>query len=121
MGAIRPEALSKSAAEAVMDRADELSLSTITIWEVLVLARKGRIDIGVDRHAWVKDQILGSTISKVLRPSTAEIAARSESLPGCENPDPADRFLAATALEHDLVLVTADRSLRDYLALRTLW
>jgi PIN domain nuclease of toxin-antitoxin system len=37
------------------------------------------------------------------------------------NPDPADRFLAATALEHDLVLVTADRSLREYRPLRTLW
>lgn len=119
--AIRPEALSRAAAESIMDRANELSLSTITIWEILVLARKGRIDIGNDRHAWVKEHLVESTIPKVLRPITAEIAARSERLPGYENPDPADRFLAATALEHDLLLVTADRSLRDYTVLRTLW
>jgi PIN domain nuclease of toxin-antitoxin system len=119
--ASRPEALSSEAVDAIEDPTNDLVLSPVTVWELLVLARKRRIDLGPDRHAWVRRHIVESQIPKLFFPLTADIAARSERLPGYENPDPADRFLAATALEHDLVLVTADRSLRDYRVLNTLW
>lgn len=119
--AARPEALSDAAAEAIADPGNDLALSPVTVWELLVLARKGRLELGADRHAWIREHVLGSAIAKTVLPLTAEIAARSERLPGYANPDPADRFLAATALEHDRVLVTIDRSLRDYAPLRTLW
>ena len=119
--ASRPESLSESARAAIADPTNELALSAITVWELLVLARKGRIDLGADRHAWVRKHIVDSPIPKTFLALTAAIAARSEALPGYDNPDPADRFLAATALEHDHVLVTADRSLREYAPLRTLW
>ena len=46
---------------------------------------------------------------------------RSEALDGFESEDPADRFLVATALEHDLTLVTADGAMRDYPPVATLW
>lgn len=119
--AVRPDSLSGPAAEAIADPANQLGLSAITVWELLVLARKGRIDIGADRQAWVRKHIVESPIPKDTFPLTSAIAARGEHLPDYENPDPADRFLAATALEHDLTLVTADRSLREYGRLRTLW
>ena len=119
--ATRPDALSVAAAQAIRDGSNELGLSPITVWELLVLARKGRLDLGPDRYAWVQANLMAAGPGKVVHPLTAEIAARSERLPGYGIPDPADRFLAATALESDLVLVTADRSLRDYGALRTLW
>ncbi len=119
--ASHPDLLSRPAAEALADPSNELGLSAITVWELLVLARKGRIDLGADRHGWVRKHIVESPIPKTTFPVSLAIAARSEQLPGYENPDPADRFLAATALEHDLVLVTADRSLREYGPLRTLW
>lgn len=119
--ATRPEALSGSAAEAIRDAANERVLSPVTVWELLVLARKGRLDLGQDPMAWVRVHLLDSPLPKVILPLTVEIAARSERLPGYLNPDPVDRFLAATAIEHDLVLLTADRSLRGYPALRTLW
>lgn len=118
--AARPEALSTAAAEAIADVENELALSPVTVWELLVLARKGRLHLGVDPHSWVQTHIV-QAVPKAILPLTAAIAARSERLPGYSNPDPADRFLAATALEHDLVLVTADRSLREYGPLRTLW
>ena len=118
--AARPEALSGAAAEAIADATNDLALSPVTIWELLVLARKGRLDLGADRHAWVRSQIVEG-MPKTILPLTVAIAERSERLVGYANPDPADRFLAATALEHDLILVTMDRSLRDYGPLRTLW
>jgi len=119
--ATQPESLSRAAAAAVSDPTNRLGLSPITVWELLVLARKGRIDTGADPQAWVRRCIIESPVLKTVYTLTPEIAARSERLPGYENPDPADRFLAATALEHDLVLVTADHSLRRYNALRTIW
>jgi PIN domain nuclease of toxin-antitoxin system len=106
---------------AVVDPSNTLALSPITVCELLVLARKGRLDMGDDAHAWVHDNIVGGPLLKSILPLTADIAARSERLPGYSNPDPADRFLAATALEHDLVLVSADHSLREYRPLRTRW
>ena len=119
--AAEPGSLSAPARGAIADPSNELALSTVTIWELLVLARKGRLDLGPDRHAWLRDHIVGGPVAKTTLPITAEVAMMSERLPGYDNPDPADRFLAATALVHDAVLVTADRSLREYRVLRTLW
>ena len=119
--ATRPGALSAPAAETVADPTDELGLSPVTVWDLLALVRKGRLDLGADWHAWVQRHIIGSAVPKVIYALTAEIASRSERLVGYANPDSADRFLAATALEHDLALVTADASLRGYTRLRTLW
>jgi PIN domain nuclease of toxin-antitoxin system len=43
---------------------------------------------------------------------TAEVAIASHLLP-IGSPDPADRFLAASACVYDLTLVTADARLRE--------
>lgn len=55
---------------------------------------------------WVRDALRRSALTTV--PLTHGIALRSEALEGFESADPADRLLVATALEHELVLVTAD-------------
>ncbi|HZK16407.1 MAG TPA: hypothetical protein VFC52_07455 [Solirubrobacterales bacterium] len=54
-------------------------------------------------------------------PLTHGIALRSEALDGLESDDPADRLLVATALEHDLTLVTADGAIQAYSPVTTLW
>lgn len=52
-------------------------------------------------------------------PLTHEVALRSRSIrPPHE--DPADRFIAATAMVHGLTLVTADRSLLECPDIRVL-
>jgi PIN domain nuclease of toxin-antitoxin system len=50
---------------------------------------------------------------------TPEIAVASVSLD--MHPDPADRFIAATALAGGATLVTKDAKLRKVAALRTIW
>lgn len=42
------------------------------------------------------------------------IAAAAYGLPDDFHPDPADRILVATAREHGLTLLTADRKILDY-------
>lgn len=50
-----------------------------------------------------------------------EIAARSVRIAPNFHDDPADQLIAATAIELDVPLVTADERLRASPALRTIW
>lgn len=103
-----PEKLSKGVRAAFTRRGTELWLSPISVWELLVLAERGRIRLAPDSRQWVA-AALGQTPAHEA-PLTHEVAIRSrEVLPAHE--DPADRFLVATALLYDLVLVTADEAL----------
>ncbi len=94
-----------------------LHLSPISVWETLVLVRKGRLTLNPDPVAWI-DKALKRTPTTML-PLTHAIAIRSEQLDGLASNDPADRFLVATALEHDLTLATADTVLIAYPGLPT--
>lgn len=86
----------------------ELWLSPISIWETLVLAEKGRIELNSEPIVWVK-RYLRSLDLKEARLSY-EIAMRSRQLE-LSHQDPADRFIAATAIELELTLATVDRRL----------
>ena len=86
----------------------ELWLSPINVWEIIVLAKKGRIELKGDPQVWVK-KYLRSLDFKEAR-ITHEIAMKSR-LIQLSHQDPADRFIAATAIELDLTLATVDRRL----------
>jgi PIN domain nuclease of toxin-antitoxin system len=116
---LAPDRLSAEAERAIGDRDSTSHLSPISAWETLVLARKGRLDLTPSPSEWVLDALRRSALTAA--PLTHAIALRSEALEGFASEDPADRFLVATALEHDLVLVTSDRAMRDYGELETLW
>ena len=85
---------------------NELWLSPISTWEALTLHEKGRVRLHQDLEGWV----VRATAPFHEAPLTHEIAAASRRL-SLPQRDPADRFLAATALVLDLTLVTADASL----------
>lgn len=85
---------------------NELWLSSVSIWEALLLHSKRRIYLHDDVRAWVEN----ATTNLHEAPLTQEIILAAHELP-FEHPDPADRFLAATAGVLGLTLVTADRKL----------
>lgn len=116
---LAPERLTAAAERAIADRESELLLSPVSTWETLVLARKGRLELAPSPAEWVLGALRRSAPTAV--PLTHGIALRSEALEGFESGDPADRFLVATALEHDLTLVTADGAMHAYPAVATLW
>ena len=116
---LAPERLSNDAERAVADRDSTLYLSPVSTWETLVLARKGRLSLTPSPTEWVLDALRRSALNAA--PLTHGIALRSEALEGFESADPADRFLVATALEHELILVTADRAMRAFPPVETLW
>jgi PIN domain nuclease of toxin-antitoxin system len=84
---------------------NELWLSPVSVWEALVLMQKGKIRVQ-DPFDWVE------RASEQLReaPLTREIVRTGLALP-LPHPDPADRFLAATAKVLRLTLLTADQTL----------
>lgn len=103
-----PEKLGKRVRAAFTRRGTELWLSPISVWELLVLAERGRIKLAPDPRQWIAAALSQTPAHEA--PLTHEVAIRSrEILPAHD--DPADRFLVATALLYDLVLVTADDAL----------
>jgi PIN domain nuclease of toxin-antitoxin system len=118
-GLLEPERLSAAARQALAAGDNLLHLSPISVWETLVLARKRRLQLEPDPAAWVK-AALGAS-SAVMVALTHEVAVGSETLLDYPAADPADRFLVATALAHDLVMVSADAAMRAYRPLRTIW
>jgi PIN domain nuclease of toxin-antitoxin system len=88
------------------DRDNELWLSPISTWEALLLNAKGRIRLHGDLSLWLER----ATAHLRQAPLTHEIVLAAQQLP-LPHPDPADRFLAATAQALRLTLVTADERL----------
>lgn len=103
---LEPEHISPAADRLLADPENRVHLSPISVWETLLLARKGRIRLLPDPQAWVQRAL--QTSQTIMVPLTHDIAMRSERLEGFASQDPADRFLVATALVEDLTLVTAD-------------
>lgn len=110
-----PKRLGAHAARQLADTANELWLSPVSTWEVLMLHRKKRLFLPADPNDWLPQALAGIQRHA---PLTHEIVMAAEKL--TLHRDPADRFLAATAQVHDLVLVTADRRLLGLEDIRTM-
>ena len=103
-----PRRLAPRVQKALADSANELWLSPISVGEVIVLLRKGRLILPRDLSAWVQQTMADLELSEA--PLTVEIALAISSLNFLHG-DPADHFLAATAKVLGLTLVTADKHL----------
>lgn len=100
-----PDRISRRVMSEFKNLQNELWLSPVSVWEALMLRRKGRIQIPGNLDSWLAD----STANLREAPLTHEIVFMAERLK--LHADPADRFLAATAKALDLTLVTADQRL----------
>jgi PIN domain nuclease of toxin-antitoxin system len=105
-GLREPDRIGARVRREMADPKNEVWLSPISVWEALTLHEKGRLDLHADVDAWIAD----ATAPFREAPLTHEIAAATRNLLDGHR-DPADRFLAATALVLDLTLVTADLKL----------
>ena len=105
-----PERLGTRAAAALSDRSNELWLSPISVWELLLLAEAGRVQVkgGMTPSRWAEEALSRAPMHDA--PLTREVAIRSRGV-RLDHQDPADRFLAATAEVYELTLVTADERL----------
>ncbi len=90
-------------------RGQELAVSAMTFWEVVMLRSKNRLDFPEDVGLW-RRELLGQGLAEI--PVDGEIAIRANALPGF-HADPADRIIVATALQGH-TLVTADQAILEW-------
>ncbi len=100
-----PDKLTGNVAGHLESPANELWLSPISVWETLLLVERGRLKVRGHPAAVVNDMLKTGPFREA--PVTHAVAMHSRRVQLPHN-DPADRFLAATAVVYELTLVTAD-------------
>lgn len=89
---------------------ESVAINAISFWETALLLQKGRIELPVSVETWRRD-LLQAGIREI--PLDGGIALLATSLES-EHRDPADRFIMATAIHHEALLVTADKIMLDW-------
>jgi PIN domain nuclease of toxin-antitoxin system len=111
-----PEQLGKGASK-VIAKSERLGVSAISFWEIAMLARKQRIELGTDTDTWIGKAV------RIPRLTVHDIGWRTATLADSltMHADPADRFIAATTIERQGLLLTKDSLLRSTPFIKTLW
>lgn len=105
---LEPGQLSENVARELENPENEIWVSPITTWEVIILAEKGRIKLDKDPIQWVEAVLNSIPFRQAALNHEVAMRSRLIQLP---HQDPADRFIAASAVVYDLTLVTSDTDL----------
>ena len=105
---MEPARLSRNVLAHLRHPQNELWLSPVSIWELLNLCSRGRVELNRDPAAWVRSVLAATPFQEASL--THEIAIESH-FTGLSHKDPADRLIVATTKVLDLTLVTADENL----------
>jgi PIN domain nuclease of toxin-antitoxin system len=110
--------LSARARELILDPANEMFVSAISVYEIGTAVQKRRLDLALPPRAWFARALSEYSIRPV--EVTWEIAAAAMELPGIHW-DPGDRLIIATAVTRDLTLLTPDRDIQRYPGVKLAW
>jgi PIN domain nuclease of toxin-antitoxin system len=89
-----------------------LHISSISVWEIIMLARKAKITLSINLNTWI-DKMLAIPGLNLIELSVPVMLQACE-LPNYEHKDPADRFIIASARLINSYLMTADQKIIDY-------
>ena len=96
---------------------ERFGISAISLWEIGNLVERNRIDLPRPLVPWWEKSVANSTTH--VFPIDAETVAHVPF--HWSHRDPADRFIVATALRHNLPLATRDATIRGCGICRTIW
>jgi PIN domain nuclease of toxin-antitoxin system len=116
-----PQKLSKSAQQKI-DRAASLSaiyVSSISIWEIVLLASRGRLEFSVEVEDWIN--LCESLPFLNFVPVDNHVAIKANRLPEPFHQDSADRMILATAMILNATLITRDHKILDYPHVKSFW
>jgi PIN domain nuclease of toxin-antitoxin system len=113
-----PTSLPKPALDIIRGGREPVGISSISVWEVFMLERRGRLELRIPAALWVEKCERLALFHFV--PVDNTIARLSVELPEPMHADPADRIIVATALSLGATLVTRDRKLLAYPHVKTL-
>ncbi|BBO92885.1 type II toxin-antitoxin system VapC family toxin [Desulfosarcina ovata] len=114
-----PLAISKNARLLLAAEESEVYVSVISAAEIACAVERERIVI--DRHwkNWFRHYI--DLNCWQVQNISLEIMEEAYSLPEAFHADPADRIIAATARLNNFTILTADKKIRSYPHVKTLW
>jgi PIN domain nuclease of toxin-antitoxin system len=93
-------------------RASTLAVSAISVWELAMLVKRGRLRLTTAVSSWLEASLRPPGVRII--PVGAALALDSVQLPDFDHhKDPADRIIIATARRHG-TLLTCDESLLDW-------
>lgn len=103
--------LSRYASDAIRDKSNDVYLSAVSVWEVLVKCQIGKLLLPEPPNEYVIDRQTAHGIATL----NLELAAVSRlmTLP-MHHRDPFDRMLICQALHHQLTFVTSDATFTRY-------
>ena len=99
------------------DPQTDLWVSPISAWEAMMLAEKGKIRLEPNAGTCIRKALDTGNFKQA--PLNMEVAIKSREV-NLPHQDPADRFLAATALVYDIPLATVDTHLLQAKWLQTI-
>ena len=116
-----PEFLSKAAQKAIDASMEQkgIFISSISAWEVALLAAKKRLELSIDVADWIGKSEKLPFFHFI--PIDNSVAVKSVNLPQPLHKDPADRIIIATAITIGAPLVTKDQKLLHYPHVETVW
>lgn len=102
--------LSLAAAEAI-ETAERIALSSISVWEIGIKVKKGRLEIPYPIDEYVQNL---KTVQKIEILAVDEAVWLKSLALDWSHGDPADRVIVATAVLNTCPLITSDRVLRAF-------
>jgi PIN domain nuclease of toxin-antitoxin system len=95
----------------IISVSEAVAVSAISVWELIRLGLRKRVDLKMDIQQWIELGLSGSGIRCL--PITRAVASRCALLPEVHR-DPEDRLIIATALETRALLVSFDEMFESY-------
>ena len=114
---LEKQRIKKGLTAALEDPENQLFLSPVSVWETMVLFQKGNIQIASDPGIWIRQALAKGFVAEASLTHEVAMHSRLIDLP---HRDPADRFIAATALVRGFTLATSDKHLLNCRSIRTL-
>ena len=96
---------------ALIENSDEVCVSSISCWEVVYLAKRGRMELPIPAEKWIEAGLYEAQTTCLA--IDQRIAVLAANLPD-HHRDPADRIIIATAITYDAQLMSFDRRFREY-------
>jgi len=119
--ALRPELVTKKAREAIMsaNKTDGILFCEISFWEIAMLINKKRVLVDASYLEFIG--LIQSVNRYIFKGLTPEIADLSVNLADELTQDPVDRIICATSIITGAPLITADKNIRKFKGITTIW
>ncbi len=109
--------LSEKARSIISDEKNEIYLSAVSVWEIAIKSRAGRLELKEELDPFVTRHVRKNAFLPL--PVTLTHSAKVQLLPN-HHRDPFDQMLAAQSMVEEMPLITIDKMIESFGA-RVVW